>query len=494
MKVRGMWIAARVALAAATVAVGVAVGCSSGSSGTVPDASTSNEASVCVSSTQVVCSGECSDLQKDPSNCGACGTACKAGELCSQGKCATSCGGGTTQCGQTCTIVADDPANCGACGTACTSGQACVAGKCVSTCGATETVCNGNCVNTKTDNANCGTCGTTCASGEACSNGTCAATCQNGLNLCNAPVVDGGVTDAATDADAEADAQTDGGLSYPYCANFQTDNANCGACGVTCSSGEQCVNGACSTTCGPPNTECTPDGGTPYCANTQSDNENCGACGTACSFGTSCILGSCKPAIKVGVEGGSFYTDTIRAYLATQPGIASATEITACDTTTLAAYDVVIVYGNMTCFSDANYTSYVSSGGGLIGTPWIFGNNGGITALPVTQGGTYTPNFHSTLNVTVTNASDPLLANVTFNTTDAVGYESFAFTLNTGATSSSYWNDAQTPIATAKWAYGNGRAVYLDFHYITSDCSLASSYTWGQQLMYNSVLWASKRE
>ena len=47
-------------------------------------------------------------------------------------------------------------------------------------------------------------------------------------------------------------------------------------------------------------------------------------------------------------------------------------------------------------------------------------------------------------------------------------------------------------IAAAKWAYGNGRAVYLNFHYITSDCSLAINYNWGKNLVYNAVRWAGK--
>ena len=81
---------------------------------------------------------------------------------------------------------------------------------------------------------------------------------------------------------------------------------------------------------------------------------------------------------------------------------------------------------------------------------------------------------------------------VAFNNGDAIGYEQWKFTLNPGATNSVLWNNDPTNYAVAKWSYGQGRAVYLDFHYITSDCSLATAYGWGKQLVYNSVLWAGK--
>ena len=44
----------------------------------------------------------------------------------------------------------------------------------------------------------------------------------------------------------------------PYCANTQTDNANCGACGHACGSGEVCDAGVCTLACGALST-CTPD-------------------------------------------------------------------------------------------------------------------------------------------------------------------------------------------------------------------------------------------
>src|SRR5260221_4868718 len=80
-----------------------------------PDAS-----SVCTPG-QVICGGACSDPKKDPDNCGACGNACKPGELCSMGACATSCAGSSTACGadggaRYCANLQSDNADCGACG------------------------------------------------------------------------------------------------------------------------------------------------------------------------------------------------------------------------------------------------------------------------------------------------------------------------------------------------------------------------------------------
>ncbi len=109
-----------------------------------------------------------------------------------------------------------------------------------------------------------------CPSGQVCSVGACSTTCGGGLSRCG----------------DEAGA--------PYCANLQTDNANCGTCGTPCPAGQVCSGGACATTCGSPLTECNGgDAGAPYCANLQTDDANCGACGTACAPGQTCSNGAC---------------------------------------------------------------------------------------------------------------------------------------------------------------------------------------------------------
>ena len=76
------------------------------------------------------CGEICVDTATDVANCGACGTACAAGQVCSAGTCATTCQTGLTACGGSCRDLQTDAANCGACGTACTPGLYCIAGAC----------------------------------------------------------------------------------------------------------------------------------------------------------------------------------------------------------------------------------------------------------------------------------------------------------------------------------------------------------------------------
>jgi hypothetical protein len=215
------------------------------------------------------CAGACVDVATDVTNCGACGTSCPDGDVCSVGQCALTCGGGTVKCGATCNDPKTDPSNCGGCGVLCGAGQVCSAGQCALSCGGATTMCGAACVDEKLDPAHCGGCGEICKAGQVCSNSTCQSACTSGLTTCG--------------ADAGA----------PYCANAQTDNANCGGCGITCAAGTACSSGHCGTSCGAGETMCTPDAGAAYCASVGSDNVNCGACGVVCGAGTACSSGHC---------------------------------------------------------------------------------------------------------------------------------------------------------------------------------------------------------
>ena len=301
-KWRGTGIAMSTVLAGA---IAVVAACSGESTTVVVDGGTN-----CGDGSQL-CGSTCTVVARDAENCGACGKKCAAGEVCSQGTCALSCNGGTTKCGTACVDTKSDGANCGGCGTKCATGEVCNAGKCATTCSNGATQCGQSCVNTQTDQVNCGGCGTLCAAGEQCVGGKCSLSCQSGLTLCSAPVVDGGVSDAASDAVADvsvADAASDGAssdassgdassdagpvLGVPYCANLKSDDANCGGCGVKCGANQQCVNGSCTTTCAAPNTLCTPDGGAPTCTNLKNDPNNCGSCGKSCGTNV-CSNGQC---------------------------------------------------------------------------------------------------------------------------------------------------------------------------------------------------------
>jgi hypothetical protein len=79
-------------------------------------------------------SGHCGGGQAD---CGPC-------ETCNNGACLpTTCGGGQICCGAGCVDTQTDPSNCGACGTVCPAGQDCVQGACQSRCPPATTDCEG---------------------------------------------------------------------------------------------------------------------------------------------------------------------------------------------------------------------------------------------------------------------------------------------------------------------------------------------------------------
>lgn len=83
-----------------------------------------------------------------------------------------SCGIGEAECGGMCIDVQSDDANCGGCGIACDATEVCASGMCRSTCTTPFGTCSGRCVNLSNDPDHCGNCTTVCSSGV-CVNGTC---------------------------------------------------------------------------------------------------------------------------------------------------------------------------------------------------------------------------------------------------------------------------------------------------------------------------------
>ncbi|HEY8431140.1 MAG TPA: MXAN_6577-like cysteine-rich protein, partial [Sandaracinaceae bacterium] len=73
------------------------------------------------------------------------------------------------------------------------------------------------------------------------------------------------------------------------CVNLQTDEANCGECGMACGAGQVCVAGTCESPCPPGQTEC--DG---ECVDTNASDAHCGGCGIACEADRSCVAGTCQ--------------------------------------------------------------------------------------------------------------------------------------------------------------------------------------------------------
>ncbi|HEX6766958.1 MAG TPA: hypothetical protein VF103_15790 [Polyangiaceae bacterium] len=77
------------------------------------------------------CSAPGIDTTTDPANCGECGHACQANEVCSAGECLGECPDGETACAGSCRDLASEASHCGGCDRPCADGFACVEGACV---------------------------------------------------------------------------------------------------------------------------------------------------------------------------------------------------------------------------------------------------------------------------------------------------------------------------------------------------------------------------
>ena len=239
----------------------------------------------------------------DPARCQTCVggncLGCRTPKVCVRGECRCpagtvgpdcECPRGKTRCGETCVDTQTDGANCGGCGARCSPGLGC---------------CGGLCSDAQVDDRNCGACGaacdapttcckggcviTTCRGGKTFNANTCQCSCPSGTTLCV-------ISDACVSTECPAgkifnesscacecpSGRTDCGET---CVDTETDGANCGACGIACTSGEPCVRGYC---CDGGRTVC---GG--YCVDTQTNHYNCGSCGTECAAEERCRGGAC---------------------------------------------------------------------------------------------------------------------------------------------------------------------------------------------------------
>jgi hypothetical protein len=137
----------------------------------------------------------------------------------------------------------------------------------------------------------------------------CAESCATGLSVC-------GTGDSAYCAETQSDNQNCGACGKTCgtgqtcqggtcvcdsplsacggaCVDLETDSGHCGSCGTACAGGEVCSDGSCQPTCGSAYTTCG-TGSAAYCADTKDDPKNCGGCGAGCGSGLFCVNGGCQ--------------------------------------------------------------------------------------------------------------------------------------------------------------------------------------------------------
>jgi hypothetical protein len=253
------------------------------------------------------CNGQVADgcevnITNSAANCGTCGNACitpNAMPACSNTMCQIGvCNAGFKDCdGQVpdgCEVnILTDPNNCGDCNIKCqipNGTAACVNGQCqIATCNTGFMDCNNSPADgcetpTGADVNNCGTCGHVCNLPNAtasCTGGICTiGACNPGYTDCNNQPADG------------CEVHTDG------------DPNNCGSCGHFCFVNQGtagCVGGTCTIAgCNAPYADCV-NGYADGCeTDTSTSNANCGGCGINCSttclgnvVATACIASAC---------------------------------------------------------------------------------------------------------------------------------------------------------------------------------------------------------
>jgi hypothetical protein len=252
-----------------------------------------------------MCNGACKDVNVDPLNCGACGTACDANtQKCSGGACVDlppNCADGKKNGGES---DIDCGGLCKACGDgkACNDAKDCASGKCdagvcvaAPPCPPGLTLCGGLCKDATVDPAHCGGCGKACGPGESCEKGKCVQ-----------PVAadggsDAGGADGGMGADGGANQNPD--LATPVqacdplqglrvcvgvCVDTSSDGKNCGGCNNACKQGSVCSNFSCVPGCKPGETDCNGS-----CTDLQTDGRHCGGCNTPCAVNSVCVGGKC---------------------------------------------------------------------------------------------------------------------------------------------------------------------------------------------------------
>ena len=217
---------------------------------------------------------------------------------------------------------------------------------------------------------------------------------------------------------------------------------------------------------------------------------------SACGLHPECVPRCDADQIRVAFIGGGFYHDDAQVELDRRTGDIVAERIDACDLDTLLGYDVIVLNGNPTCADPVATTAFVESGGGVVGVPWV-ANQGDRATLPV-DAERVVESVVGPVSVRIIDPDDPLVEGWQFRALDGqcdegnppisddpdcVGYAGHQAL--DGAFVSAML-DAGVPSA-VWWRFGEGRAVYLAYHYVTSDTYSAAPHDWGIRLLENAV-------
>lgn len=230
------------------------------------------------------CDGECLDTTTDDANCGSCGHTCSDMEFCEGGAC-VACGGRNQPCcsgvcerGLTCgtdvpggLCIANDVCYFPRPAGSCPPGQACfvsIAAGFAFCAERTGSLPQGSACTTYTE----------CENGLVCTEGRCQRVCY--------PLESGRCPGLAMCPSASWGACC-GGLGFACCGSSRT----CFGRGVLCSPEDTCACPPGATVCG--------DG---TCADLDSDEMNCGACGRTCAAMQNCIDSEC---VRCGEAGGA---------------------------------------------------------------------------------------------------------------------------------------------------------------------------------------------
>jgi Stigma-specific protein, Stig1 len=255
---------------------------------------------------QACCAAACLDIGSDPRNCGACGRVCSGGHAnwaCGGGNCTVAgCQGGFRDCNgialDGCEAdITGDLNHCGGCGMRCSFANAqaaCMNGACMmlgclqgfANCDGFQF--NGCEVNLAANAQNCGVCGKSCPA------------VPNGFPGCVMSVCGlGGCIQGFDDCDK----QVANGCEIA----IATDVNNCGVCGMRCpvpaNATASCLNGQCAFTCNAGFADCDKNAGNGCEAQPDSDVANCGVCGRSCSSNNlvrACSGGVCNGACNAG--------------------------------------------------------------------------------------------------------------------------------------------------------------------------------------------------